>query len=268
MGFGYAVLLGASAVGSAAGAQTTAATPPGWTVNEGASVCNASFTASGASEPALRLFDRALSDETLLTFTLPAPVDVPYGAPVRLVLQPSGTVLQGQADGFAPGRGPTQTIGLSVKRAQLKAKTVSALRLSSENDMLVDLPVERLAAALTSLQACQESLLAHAGIARRDYARIATFARPLTSPRDWFVPESYPAEARRAREQGRVAGRFRILKDGTVADCLVLVSSGFPSLDEGTCAVLLAKARYRPARDASGQAVVSPQLFAVYWALP
>lgn len=91
-------------------------------------------------------------------------------------------------------------------------------------------------------------------------------AQPLTSPADWFV--SYPAAALRANEEGRVVFELAIDAGGTVTGCKVMTSSGSAVLDAATCDAARSKARFTPARDASGRALVSTWRRATRWALP
>ncbi|WP_109806997.1 energy transducer TonB [Sphingosinithalassobacter portus] len=78
--------------------------------------------------------------------------------------------------------------------------------------------------------------------------------------------EDYPPEARDAREQGVVVVQYRIETDGLVSDCEVVRSSGSPSLDTKSCALIVERFRYSPARDANGQAVAQRQTQSIRWA--
>ncbi|TCM18094.1 protein TonB [Novosphingobium sp. PhB165] len=64
-----------------------------------------------------------------------------------------------------------------------------------------------------------------------------------------------PEDLRKARAGGELTVRYRIGTDGLVSGCTVLTSSGRPDLDAATCDHITRRFRFRPARDASGQAV-------------
>jgi protein TonB len=64
----------------------------------------------------------------------------------------------------------------------------------------------------------------------------------------------YPTSAVREGQQGYVVVRFTITARGRAADCVVTRSSGFRRLDAVPCRLILARARFHPARDANGQA--------------
>lgn len=57
----------------------------------------------------------------------------------------------------------------------------------------------------------------------------------------------YPPESVARQEQGMVRIQFLIAADGTVGQCGVTNSSGFPLLDDAACRLVVARWRYRPA---------------------
>lgn len=83
-----------------------------------------------------------------------------------------------------------------------------------------------------------------------------------------FSSDDYPARAIRNEEQGTVQFRVTIAPDGLVSDCTVIASSGSPSLDRASCAIVSERARFEPARDANGQRVGDSLTTRVRWELP
>ncbi|HLL29954.1 MAG TPA: energy transducer TonB [Allosphingosinicella sp.] len=67
----------------------------------------------------------------------------------------------------------------------------------------------------------------------------------------------YPESAYRARRGGTVHLRFTVAPSGRVSDCVVTRSSGSRELDNVTCRLIVRRFRYRPARDAEGNAIAS-----------
>lgn len=78
---------------------------------------------------------------------------------------------------------------------------------------------------------------------------------PIGSPAGWFSQDDYPAEARRANQQGIVSISLTVDPTGKAVTCEVTLTSGFPSLDAVTCDVAMRRSRFTPARNALGQAV-------------
>lgn len=91
---------------------------------------------------------------------------------------------------------------------------------------------------------------------------------PKGSPGDWFPVNSYPAEAKRNGEQGRVSVELIIDKSGVPKACKLVSSSGSAALDATTCDLALANARFIPAKDARGRPIESSFVVpAVRWEL-
>lgn len=93
-------------------------------------------------------------------------------------------------------------------------------------------------------------------------------ATPVGSPGAWFGPDDYPPEALRSGAEGRVAFLVDVDVSGAPTGCHIVTSSGSSVLDNGTCAVLMTKGRFKPAHDASGKAVASTWSSATRWAIP
>lgn len=79
--------------------------------------------------------------------------------------------------------------------------------------------------------------------------------------------EDYPPEARKNGWEGKVVMDLTVGTDGQVATCTVTKSSGHKSLDEGTCAIMTARARFKPALDQSGQPVEGHYEQQINWRL-
>jgi len=80
-----------------------------------------------------------------------------------------------------------------------------------------------------------------------------------------FSADDYPPEALDRGEQGTVGVRVGVDTSGRVSTCAVLESSGSQTLDRATCKIIEARARFRPARDADGQAVQSSVTQKIVW---
>jgi protein TonB len=72
----------------------------------------------------------------------------------------------------------------------------------------------------------------------------------------------FPNEVRRG---GTVHLRFTVAPSGRVSDCAVTGSSGSRVLDNLTCRLIVARFRYRPARNAEGQAIAATIVGAHEW---
>lgn len=92
-------------------------------------------------------------------------------------------------------------------------------------------------------------------------------ASNLTLPQ-LFSTDDYPAAALLNDEQGTVEFAVAIDSTGRVAACSITQSSGSVSLDVTTCSIIQRRARFTPARDASGRAVEDRSKGRIRWVLP
>lgn len=83
-----------------------------------------------------------------------------------------------------------------------------------------------------------------------------------------FSEDDYPIAALHLGEQGTVQVELLIGKLGRVENCRILQSSNSAALDVATCNILRRRARYSPARDASGQPVEDRLTVKIRWQLP
>ena len=69
-----------------------------------------------------------------------------------------------------------------------------------------------------------------------------------------FRNSDFPASARGAGRV-KIGVRYAVGPGGTVDDCEIIESSGYPEVDEMTCRVIVERYRFKPARDEEGTPV-------------
>ena len=79
--------------------------------------------------------------------------------------------------------------------------------------------------------------------------------------------DDYPAIAAANGQEGTAIVSVRVGRDGLVESCKIRKSSGYVALDEQSCAVFRARARFEPARDRSGRAMASTYERPMTWRL-
>ena len=84
----------------------------------------------------------------------------------------------------------------------------------------------------------------------------------------FFYSDDYPADAMADDAQGLVAFRVTVGRDGRVKRCEIIVSAGHPSLDEATCRILQARAKFEPATDRDGDRIEDKVSGRIRWVLP
>lgn len=110
----------------------------------------------------------------------------------------------------------------------------------------------------------------HPGVARFQGAAAQDAPRPtpIDEPASWVKNSDYPMAAIKAGHQGVVGFALHVDASGAVTGCDVTQSSGSAILDEATCGLLSARARFAPAKDAEGKAVAGIFSSKFHWALP
>lgn len=91
--------------------------------------------------------------------------------------------------------------------------------------------------------------------------------RPRTSPGSWISSDDYPVESMLMGEYGRTGFSVEVDPNGRVASCTIFTPSGFPRLDDLTCALVTRRARFIPAVDQAGQAAFGGYKQHVRWEL-
>jgi protein TonB len=76
------------------------------------------------------------------------------------------------------------------------------------------------------------------------------------------------AVAAQGRLDARVHFELAIDPRGRVTACRITASGGIAALDAATCRIMRARARFRPARDAAGNAVADTAASSIRWFLP
>jgi len=93
-------------------------------------------------------------------------------------------------------------------------------------------------------------------------------SRARTNLASYLTDADYPAEAIRNGQEGTVEFQLSIGPDGLVSGCRIVTSSTYRSLDEATCRLMRARARFTPAHDAAGNAIADTVTSRIRWVMP
>ena len=88
------------------------------------------------------------------------------------------------------------------------------------------------------------------------------------NPASWVSAIDYPHAAVVGLMEGRTFYQVRVSSAGRPIACSITRSSGFVILDAQTCAVVLRRAMFNPARDADGAAVDGDYVGIMRWQIP
>jgi TonB family protein len=91
---------------------------------------------------------------------------------------------------------------------------------------------------------------------------------PIRSATTWIMASDYPSRALREEREGTTAYVLSVAPDGKVMDCQITTSSGHADIDAATCDSVRKRARFNPAKDASGKPTLGRYANRVRWVIP
>jgi TonB family protein len=165
-------------------------------------------------------------------------------------------------------RGDAEVLALTGLPYELRSELEGAteLQLGVGGEVRLRIPVAQAGAAVAAHRRCTAET---AQAWRIDEARLAALReRPNSTNGLGFRAADYPPRALWSRTQGRVVLRITVTADGRAGDCAVVATSGDAGIDERSCRVVMARARFRGALDAAGAPVAIPAIFTVTWRIP
>jgi len=83
----------------------------------------------------------------------------------------------------------------------------------------------------------------------------------------YVTPEDYPLSALNAGAEGTTTFKLQISEAGRPTGCTIVRSSGSADLDNTTCRIMMQRARFRPAKDALGNATAGTLVHRIQWRL-
>jgi len=230
-----------------------------WTVDYRADKCVASrpFGAQPATylafEPNVSL---DIKGATLVVLAPDIEGGVPRSGTAKVVLQPTGsTKTFDYVSRVSQPNGPRiYKMSLDADAmAQFGAATSLAIDAGKES---VALETGKLQPVIDAAEKCNDDLMRSWGV---DPAARAT---PLGNPGQWFTDDDYPPAAARRHVQGNATIVLTVDPNGEVKGCRIVATTGDADLDDGTCEMARAHARYVRKGGADRFSVL-----AVHWAL-
>lgn len=116
-----------------------------------------------------------------------------------------------------------------------------------------------------ALRKCTDNLIKTWGFDPAQQATLSAPPIPTKNPSRWLLGEDYPATMLVAGKQAVISFRLNVDAAGVPTACEIQRSYSDKQFDQITCAALMRRARFSPARDASGKAVPSYHLNKVRW---
>lgn len=141
-------------------------------------------------------------------------------------------------------------------------------RITTTKSLDLSLDLTNLTGAVKALEKCEDDMWGNWGFDPQQIRSLSKRAEPSTYAGRWVTNNDYPRADFVNRNEGMTNFLLNVDAKGAATHCRIVDSSGFPSLDKQTCALLLARAAFDPARDADGNPVASFYINRVRWQVP
>lgn len=142
------------------------------------------------------------------------------------------------------------------------------LHLTAARKLDLSLNLTNLKAAIQALEKCEDDMWGNWGFSPQQIRSLSKRAEPSNYAGRWATNDDYPRADFVNKNEGTTTFLLHVDAKGAVTRCRIVDSSGFQSLDQQTCALMLIRAAFHPARDADGNAVESFYINRVRWQLP
>ena len=96
----------------------------------------------------------------------------------------------------------------------------------------------------------------------------AVVAASPATPLPWYTFADYPMKAFEKEWKGTATFEVLVDPQGRPADCAIIQSTGYPTLDRETCFIAMHRARFSPARGPDGSMVYGSYRSMVKWRRP
>ncbi|PHP17614.1 hypothetical protein CG471_21810 [Sphingobium sp. IP1] len=100
------------------------------------------------------------------------------------------------------------------------------------------------------------------------FAAALANSTPVDTGRSWLTARDYPADARKRGEEGILWFVILVSPEGRVVRCDIVQSQLSSELNEKTCSLVTARAKFRPATDETGAPIYSEWQTRMEWFLP
>ncbi len=145
--------------------------------------------------------------------------------------------------------------------APIRQAKVVAIR--SAGDLNERFALAQMAPLMTAIDRCVASLQNEWNIGAANAAKFA--ARASANLAQHFSNEDYPSVAIQNGQSGVVGYTLLIDEGGKVADCMLVETSGAAVLDAQTCAILIERAKFKPAVGTDGKPAKDSVVGRVRW---
>lgn len=183
----------------------------------------------------------------------------------KLILLPGGTRYDssGVVTDLGEGRGQALYLGTMPADFLERFSQASAMKLAVGTDEIGTFSLPQAAAVSRVFADCEAGKLIDAGADPAGFGPGATRPRPIGDSYQWLTPADLPRLVESLRYVS-AAARLSLNAAGRPESCTV-VESNMAQVEQVMCRLVMARARYEPARDRQGSPVATLVHYRVNW---
>lgn len=148
----------------------------------------------------------------------------------------------------------------AARRAQ-----VDSFELSRGTRRTFTLLTGKLDKPFAAMDACLDDLVASWGFDPAKLRTLTAWPKPKSNPGSWVTAQDFPYAMIHQGKSGIVQFRLDVDSNGKPQKCAVQAAFTDPTFEKATCDSLLKRARFEPAKDASGVNVPAYWINSVKW---
>lgn len=155
---------------------------------------------------------------------------------------------------FEPKSAKVKTYLFNIPIKEFEQAKVARTVAISAPGIREEFALSNVAPVMKLMEECVEDLRTLFNVDPAGQGVLSGIRPPDGSLSGMISPNDYPHEAIANFQSGTVEILLLIDEKGAVADCAIIGSSAVASLDGQTCAIMRARAKFRPAKGADGKA--------------
>jgi TonB family protein len=136
----------------------------------------------------------------------------------------------------------------------VRAAQIQSIVITPKHGRAIELKTGTMGEALKMMDQCTRDELAAWGIDPKIDDKIVTPARPIDML-SWFTADDYPGDAARKGIESQLQFRVNVDASGRVTNCRIITAVQAPEINDRICAIMRARARFKPAELADGTKV-------------
>ena len=118
-----------------------------------------------------------------------------------------------------------------------------------------------------ALRQCTDKLIESWGLDPAVQASLSKTAKPKVNPQYWVMPSEYPKDMVHQERDALIVFRLLIDASGKPSSCAILSSYGDEMFRQASCAAIMKRARFSPARDKTGTPVPTYDINSIRWSM-